>query len=82
MVIKKNSCSNELSIKFILLVNVKMPTIVKSILLKNVKMPTIVGILTFISRINTISESFKASKILIFLHSSFYNQLKFHAQSS
>ena len=30
----------------------------------NVKMPTIVGILTFISRINTASESFKARKVL------------------
>ena len=37
-VIKLFSCSTQLSIKFILLINVKMPTIV--------------GILTFISRIN------------------------------
>ena len=37
-VIKKNSRSTQLSLKFILLINVKMPTIV--------------GILTFISRIN------------------------------
>ena len=36
------SCSTQLSAKFILLINVKMPTIV--------------GILTFISRINTTSE--------------------------
>ena len=32
------------------------------ILLINVKMPTIVGILTFISRINTAREGFKARK--------------------
>ena len=32
----------------------------------NVKMPTIVGILTFISMINTTSESLKARKIFIF----------------
>ena len=39
-------CSTQLSMKFILLINVKMPTIV--------------GILTFVSRINTIATSFKA----------------------
>ena len=38
--------------------NVKMSTIF--ILLKNVKMPTTVGILTFISRINTSPERLKA----------------------
>ena len=32
------------------------------------KMPTIVGILTFISRINTPSESLNASKISVFQH--------------
>ena len=36
------------------------------ILLINIKMPTIVGILTFISKINTTSESFKARQILFF----------------
>ena len=36
------------------------------IMLTNVKMPTIVGILTFISRINAVSESFKARKYLFF----------------
>ena len=43
---------------FVMLINVKMPTI---IMLINVKMPTIVDILTFISMINT-SESLKARK--------------------
>ena len=33
----------------------------------NVKMPTIVGILTFISRINTTSERFKQEKGVDFL---------------
>ena len=35
-------------------------------LLINVKMPTIVGILTFISMINTTSESLKARKAVCF----------------
>ena len=39
--------------------------IMKFILLINVKMPAIVGILVFISLINTTSESFKARKIFI-----------------
>ena len=42
----------------------------------NVKMAT------FISMINTISESFKARKVFIFQHFSFYEQLKFYAQLS
>ena len=48
----------------------------------NVKMLTIVGILTFIRLINTVSENFKARKIFIFQHFTFYEQLKFHAQLS
>ena len=64
-VIQHFSCSTQLSMKFILLINVKMPTKV--------------GILTFISRINTIFEIIKARKILFFHHFSFYEQLKFHA---
>ena len=47
----------------------------------HVKMPTFVGILTFISIFNTF-ESLEASKDFIFQHLSFYEQLKFHAQSS
>ena len=43
------------------------------------KMPTSVGILTFISMINTTSESLKARKVFIFQHFNFYEQLKFHA---
>ena len=67
-VIKLFSCSTQLSTKFILLINVKMPTIV--------------GILTFISRINTISKSLNARKISVFQHFGFYEQLKFYAQTS
>ena len=47
VVINLFSCSPQVSIKFILLINVKMAT-------------KIVGILTFISWINTTSESLKA----------------------
>ena len=54
----------------------------KFILLINVKMPTIVGILTFISMINTTSERFKAWNFFICRYFTFYEQLKFHAQLS
>ena len=68
VVIKLFSYSTQLSMTFILLINVKMPTIF--------------GISTFISMIITTSESLKARKICILLHSSFYEQLKFCAQLS
>ena len=48
-VIKLFSCSTQLSTKFILLINVKMPTIV--------------DILTFISMIYTTSERIRAKKV-------------------
>ena len=54
----------------------------KFILLINVKMPTIVGILTFISRIITTSESLKARKLSVFQQFSSYAQLKVYAQLS
>ena len=54
---KTFSCSTQLSTKFILLINVKMPTIV--------------GILTFVSRINTQTKSLTARKIINFQHFSF-----------
>ena len=60
------ACSTQLSLKFILLINVERPIIV--------------CILTFISRINTTSESFKARKTFIFYPFTFYEQFKFHAQ--
>ena len=43
---------------------------------------SIIGILTFISMINTSSESLKAKQIFIFQHCSFYEQLNLHAQLS
>ena len=51
-VIKLFSWSAQLGMEFILLINVKMPTIV--------------GILTFINRINTTSDSFKAKRMFDF----------------
>ena len=51
-VIKLFSCSTQLSTKYILLINIKMPTIV--------------GISTFITMINKTSESLKARKVVIF----------------
>ena len=51
------------------------------IMLINVKMPTSVGILTFISMLNTTSESLKARKKKN-QRFSFHKQFKFHAQSS
>ena len=47
----------------------------KLITLINVKMPINVGILTFISPINTISESLRARKVFGFQHFSFDEQL-------
>ena len=60
-VIQFFSCSTQLSIKFIMLINVKMPTIV--------------GILTFISMINTTYESLKVRKEFIFKFFSCYEHL-------
>ena len=51
-------------------------------LLINVKMPIIVGILTFISMINTAPERLKARNFFICLYFSYYEQLKFCAQLS
>ena len=65
-VIKRFSCSTQMSMKFILLINIKMPTIV--------------GILTFISMINTKSERLKARSFFICRCYRFYEQLKSHAQ--
>ena len=61
-------CSTLLSMKFIMLINVKMPTIV--------------GILTFISMLNATSERLKARKVVIFQPFCFNEQWKFHAQLS
>ena len=56
------SCSTQLNMKFILLINVKMPTVV--------------GILTFISMINTTSERLKARNFFICQYFSFYEQCR------
>ena len=70
-VIKRFSCSTYLSMKFILLINLKLLTIAKSFLLNiakheislliNMKMPTIVGIFIFIYR-----ENFMLSRVKYF----------------
>ena len=64
-VIKNFPCSTQLSTKMILLINVKMPTVV--------------GILTFISMINT-SDRLKAINVFICQYFTLYEPLKFHAQ--
>ena len=51
-------------------------------MLINVKVSTIVGIITFISMINTMFESLKARNVFHFQHFRFYEQLKFYAQLS
>ena len=67
-VIKLFSHSTQLSTKFILLINVKLPTIV--------------GILTFNRMINTTSERLKARNFFICRYFSFYERLKIRAQLS
>ena len=64
-VIELFSYSTQQSMKFILLINVKMPTIV--------------GILTFISMITTTSERLQARNFFICRYFSFYEQLIFRA---
>ena len=54
----------------------------KFILLINVKMPTFVGIITFIRRINTSDESLNTKNTYLFQRFSFYEQSKFYAQLS
>ena len=47
----------------------------------NVKMSTYTGgILTFMSRIKTITQKFKAKKSFTYQHFAFYEQVKIHAQ--
>ena len=79
-VIKLCSCSSQLSMKFTMLTNVKMPRIVDILTSINMintiseslkarkVMPIIVNILTSISMINTASESSKARKVFIYQH--------------
>ena len=65
---KTFSCSTQLSMKFIMLINVIMSTFA--------------GTLIFISMNDTVSESLKAREAFIFQHFNFFEQLKFHAQVS
>ena len=58
------------------------PCSTKFILLINVKMPTIVGILTFIGMINTKSKRFKARNLFVCRFISLCEQLKFLNQLS
>ena len=67
-VTKLVSCSTQLSTKFILLINVKMPT-------------TVV-ILTIISMMNTTYEILKPRNFFICRYFNLYEQLKFCAQLS
>ena len=67
-VIKLYSCSTQLSMKFFLLINVKMPTNV--------------GILTFINGKNSILGLSEPKKIWISWYFHTYEHLKFHAQLS
>ena len=67
-VIKLFSCSTQLSTKFIMLITAKMPTIV--------------GILAFISMINTASERHKSRNFFICRYFRCYEQLKCRAQLS
>ena len=67
-VIKLFSCSTQLSMKFFLLINVKMPTIV--------------GILTFMSRKNSILSLSEPEKCCISWYFHTYKHFKFHAQLS
>ena len=64
-VIKLFSYSTQLNTKFILLINVKMPTIL--------------GILVFISMINTTSERLKTRNFFICRYFRFYERLKFRS---
>ena len=67
-IIKHFLCSTQLSTKFILLIDVKMPTIA--------------GILTFMSMKNTTSERLKSRHFFICRYFRFYAQLKFNAKLS
>ena len=64
----KKICSTQLSMKLILLLNIKMPTIFWHF--------------NIMSRINTSYESLKARNTYLFQYFSFYEQLKFDAQLS
>ena len=62
-VIKLLLCSYQLNMKFILLINVKIPTVV--------------GILTFISRSNTTYVNLRTRNYLVYHYFTFYEIIKF-----
>ena len=65
-VIKLFSYATQISMKFIILINVKMPK----------------SVLTFMSRIHTTHVSYKAKIVSFLQKSSFHEPLKVHAQLS
>ena len=77
---ESSSCRSGLKVIIFFSYSTQLST--KLILLINVKMSTIVGILTFISMMNTTSERLKARNFFICRYFSFYEQLKFLAQLS
>ena len=68
--------------KFIILYSAEVELSMKFILLINVKMPTIVGIFTFISIIHATSERLAKRRFFICRYFSFYEEWKVHAQLS
>ena len=66
--------------KFILLINVKMPTIVG--IFKMLKCQLLLVFQLYISRVNTSYESLKARNTYLFQRFSLYEQLKIYAQLS
>ena len=72
--------AEELAPEVVKLFSYSTQLIKEFILLINVKMPTVVGILSFISMINTTSERLKARHFFICWYFSFHEQLKFLAQ--
>ena len=76
MVLKKNSRQQKVC-KIIQLFSCSPKWSMKFIMLNNVKMPTIVGTLTLMSMINIISVSLKAKKCLFFGIFSFMSVINF-----
>ena len=60
------SCSTQMGLKLIKLINVKMPTIV--------------GIFTLMSRINTTCVYLKQENVVVFQFFIFWKRMKFYAQ--
>ena len=62
-------------------INMKHPIelSMKFIMLKNFKMPTDVDFLTFMNMKNTTSDSLKAKQVFIYKHLSSYEQVEFRA---